>query len=89
MSGVFRSEDGDLGIFVVVNASGIELSFRADLAPRSYGLAEGSSVDVSMITPQGQSEEVGVKTMPDLLLNGSLPARHMTMFRLRPQAVDK
>ena len=88
MSGVFRSEDSDLGIFVV-NASGDELSFRADLDPRSYGLAEGSSVDVSMIAPQGESEQVGTRTTPDLILNGSLPAHHMTMFRLRPQAVDK
>jgi hypothetical protein len=81
MSGVFRSADGALGVFVA-NASSQDLRFYADLDLSSCGLSEGTSVTVASIDPDGNSKEVLSKTKGIVPLKSSLPAHHVTMFRL-------
>ena len=83
MSGVFRSADGCLGVFVV-NASTSEHHFRAVLDPSRYGMAEDTVVDVFSHTPNGGSRIGLSKASGAVPLQETLPAHHMTMFQLRP-----
>jgi len=82
-SGVFRSDDGELGVFVV-NASREDLDFQSDLDLTRYGMAPGTVVDVDALAPDGTSQLVLSKAKGLVPLKGSLAGRHMTMFRLRP-----
>ena len=85
MSGVFRSDDGDLGVFVV-NASREDLDFQADLDLTRYGMAAGTVVDVDALAPDGASQRVLSRAKGIVSLKSSLPGHHMTMFRLKPTA---
>ncbi len=85
MSGVFRSEDGDLGIFVV-NASTKHLKFQAELDPTRYGMAADTIVDLDAFAPDGASRQVLSRAKGIIPLKGSLPGHHMTMFRLKSAA---
>jgi len=82
MSGVFRSEDGELGMFVV-NASAKELAFRAELAPTRYGMSAGHALDVDAIASDGTSSRALTDAKGVVPLDGSLPAHDMTLFRLK------
>ncbi len=84
MSGVFRSDDGELGVFVV-NAGSGELGFRSDLDPSRYGVPADAAVEVDSISPDGASRRVLSGAKGVILLEGSLPARHITMFWLKPR----
>ncbi len=79
MSGVFRSHDGELGIFVV-NAGGEDLEFQADLDPARHGMAADTIVDVYTIAPDGASKNVLSWANGVVQLKGSLPAHGLTMF---------
>ncbi len=83
MSGVFRSEDGELGIFVV-NAGRKDVKFHAELDPARYGMPAGTIVDVDTFAPDGGSQQVLSKAKGIVPLKGSLPGHDVTMFRLRP-----
>ncbi len=85
MSGVFRSHDGELGIFVV-NAGRKDLTFQADLDLAQYGMPAGTIVDVDTFAPDGASQNVLNKAKGVVSLKGSLPAHGLTMFRLKPTA---
>jgi len=82
MSGVFRSDDGELGIFVV-NASAKKLKFQADLDPTRYGMAPNAAIDVDSIASDGTSKNALRNAKGVVSLKGSLPAHGVTMFRLR------
>ena len=83
MSGVFRSADSELGVFIV-NVSKKETPFRVSLALARHGLSQGAVVDVEVIAPDGTTRSVLRKVKDIVLLKGSLPGRHITMFRLKP-----
>ncbi len=85
MSGVFRSEDGDLGIFVV-NAGSDDLEFQAELDPTRYGMAADTIVDVDAFAPDSAYQQVLSNVKGIVPLTGSLAGHHMTMFRLKPTA---
>ncbi len=85
MSGVFRSDSGELGIFVV-NAGTKDLDFQADLDLARYGMPADTVVDVDTFAPDGASRNVLTKAKGIVPLKGSLPGHHMTMFRLKPIA---
>jgi len=83
MSGVFRSEDGELGVFVV-NVSGDDLSFRAALDPARCGMPAGAAMDVEVVASDGSTDRAQRGIRGVLSLEGRLPARHVAMFRIRP-----
>ncbi len=84
MSGVFRAQDGDLGVFVV-NASSSDLEFKADLDPTRYGMAANATIDVDTIAPDGATTKVLSKVKGNVPLKGSLPAHNVTMFLIKPK----
>ena len=81
MSGVFRSEDGELGVFVV-NAGTKKLEFQAELDPTHYGMGANAAMDMDTIASDGTSKKVLSKAKGVVALKGSLPAHGLTMFRL-------
>jgi len=84
LSGVFRSQEGELAIFVV-NISGHELPFLSDVDLARRGLSAGITVDVSIIAPQGTAEPYAQGVRDRISVRGHLPARYATMFRLVPR----
>ena len=84
-SGVFRSADNALGIFVV-NAGRSDLQFRADIVPARYGLANDLALDVASITPDGNRTEVLSNVTGEFTLDATLPARGVTMFHITDQS---
>ncbi len=85
MSGVFRAENGELGIFAV-NASEADLSFTANLNLAQYGIADGMFVSVDQFTSEGASKAILKKSTGVLPLTGLLPAHHITMFQVKSEA---
>jgi len=85
MSGAFRSEDGELGIFVV-NASRQDLDFRADVDLTRHGIPKGAIVDVDTFAPDGTSRQVLSTAKGIVPLKGSLRGHYMTMFQVKPAA---
>jgi hypothetical protein len=82
MSGVFRSEDGQLGVFIA-NASGNELKFQADMDLARYHVPQGTTVDVDAIAQDGATERVAGKLAGVLPLAGSLRPRGITLFHIK------
>jgi len=87
MSGVFRSEDGELGIFVV-NVSSDQQKFETDIDLARYGMTKDAVVDLDSITSDSTSKNVLNKAKGKVTLKGALPGHGITMFRLRP-AVER
>ena len=85
MSGVFRSEDGELGIFIV-NAGANDLAYVTTLEPTRYGMAEDTAIDVESIASDGTSKNMLSKAKGAVTLKDSLPAHGVTMFRLKAAA---
>jgi len=83
MSGVFRSRQTELGVFVV-NASGSELNFRSALDPGRYEMPSETPLAIDSIAPDGSSRPVYTGARGTVLLEGTLPSHHIVMFRLRP-----
>ena len=82
MSGVFCSEDGDLGVFVA-NASQKDLNFSANLELSQYGFPYGAIAQAHQIHPDETSEPLSGQTKDVLILSDTLPARHITMFYIK------
>ena len=85
MNGVFRTQDGQLGIFVA-NASTEYLDFEASFDPVRHGLATDAIVDVDNISWEGQTESIHSGVSGIWTLRGSLPGHGLTMFRIKPAA---
>ena len=85
MSGVFRCDDGELGIFVV-NAGAEVVEFQAQLDPGRHGMSAGAVVGVDTVASDGTTRNVASGIKGVVLLKGSLPARGATMFRVKPAA---
>jgi hypothetical protein len=82
MSGVFRAEDGEVGVFVV-NAGAAGLAFAAPFDLAAYGMAPDASVEVAAITPEGGTSRLTPEAKGVVLLQGALPGRGVTLFRLK------
>jgi len=85
MSGVFRAEDGDLGIFVV-NASSDEQKFKANIDLARHGITGNGTVDVDTLAPDGTSEHLLSNVKSKVTLQKTLPGRGIIMVRLKPTA---
>jgi hypothetical protein len=81
-SGVFRAQNGELGIFIV-NAGSEELTYRADVELARHGLTADTVVDVASITAQGETKPVHTKAKGTVTLTGKLPGRGITMYLLQ------
>ena len=84
LSGVFRARDGEVGIFIV-NAGKQPLSFVSNVELARHGLTETAGGQVQQITPEGKAIPAGAFSNGTLALKGTLPARHVTLFRLQPR----
>ena len=85
LSGVFRARDGEIGIFVV-NISKQELSFASQVKLARHGLSDKATGRVEVISPQGKPDNAGGFSRGVLNLAATLPARHVTLYRLVPTA---
>jgi hypothetical protein len=83
LCGVFRSQDGEVGVFIV-NISAGEMSFASDVELASYGLAPGAAVDVESISPEGAAKAYAQGVTRKIALRGRLPARDVMMFFIKP-----
>jgi hypothetical protein len=83
LSGVFRTDDGSLGAFIV-NASAKELSFETELDPGRYELKPDTKLAVDSIASDGSVRQVATESQGKLMLQGALPGRGITMFRIHP-----
>jgi hypothetical protein len=86
-SGVFRSEDGEVGIFIV-NVSQEDIRFRFSLDLARYGLTGAEAWDIERITCDGdahvESRAVREKTEISGILGGRMPM----MYRIRPHELE-
>jgi hypothetical protein len=83
MSGAFKSEDGELGIFII-NTGGEDLTFHANVDLIRYDMPKNALVDVDTLTPEGNSQSILRNAKGIVPLKGSLVGHHITMFRLKP-----
>ena len=83
MSGVFRGNDEQLGVFLV-NASREPIDFRAELERSRYGIPGQTTFDVARMEADGTSESIGEDVGGDFALAGSLAGRGITMFLMQP-----
>jgi hypothetical protein len=88
MSGVFRSGDGELGVFVV-NAGRAEVTFHTDFDPARYGVAADALMNAEAISADGVVRSIAVKTRGPVALKATLPSHGATMFRLNPITSSK
>jgi hypothetical protein len=82
LSGVFRSQDGELGIFIV-NMGGSEVSFLTEVDLARAGMPVPMAVDVESISPEGDVQPYAQNIRDRVVFRGRLPARHVTMFRVK------
>jgi hypothetical protein len=82
MSGVFRSADGELGIFIV-NAGSNDLAYSFHLNRAKYGLPNDATVTVDAITPDGSSRAIHNRLSGDIALSGNLKGHGIAMFKVR------
>jgi len=82
MSGVFRSDDGEVGIFMA-NAGANDLRYEAKVNPAQYGMPADAAIDVESIASDGASRNVLSKARGIVTLKGTLPAHGVRMFRLK------
>ena len=83
MSGTFRLENGEIGIFVV-NASSEDLTFHADLDPAQYQIPANARLNVVILASDGTSVPVHNEVTGTISLAGMLSGHAITMFRLEP-----
>ena len=84
MSGVFRSDDGEYGIFVA-NASDKEIAFEADWTAANYEAAD-AAFHVDVVQTDGASRRAMAGVRGVVSLKETLAARGVVMFRLTPAA---
>ena len=82
MNGVFRSTDGELGVFVV-NVSDAEIPFEADLDLAAYGIPPNARVTVDIIAPDSSIQKGSGSVQGAIQIKGSLPGHQITLFRIR------
>ena len=82
MPGVFRNDQGELGIFVVT-AGTEDLDFHAELDPTRYGMAAQTILSMDTFGPDGASKNVLSKAKGAVPLKVALSAHDVTMFRLK------
>ena len=87
MSGVFRSESGQLGVFVV-NAGSKNQQFKAELDLAGYGFPPATPVDVDAVATDGTSRRVFRGAQGIVSLEGALAGHGVTMFRIK-QGADR
>jgi len=80
LSGVFRSQEGELGIFIV-NISNEEISFASEMELARHGMTSATA-KVETVSPTGEVKVYGAGTGGRVTLQGTLPPRHVTMFRV-------
>ena len=85
MNGVFRSDDGELGIFIV-NASTQEHHVEIKLDPARHGMPVGTIVHVNAVAPDGTHRQVLDAAKGIVPLRASLGVHGVAMFRLRAAA---
>ena len=85
MTGVFRSADGELGIFMV-NVGSKDMEFKAELDPARYGMPADVMLNVHAFAPDGTSQAILANARGTIPLSGSLSPHHITMFRVRAAA---
>lgn len=82
-NGIFRSAQGELGVFIVnVGKQAINFSSTMDLA--RHGMSTQSVVDVDRITPSAQTTPVHRGARGSVTLNGTIPGRSITMYHIKP-----
>ena len=81
-SGVFRTDNGELGIFVV-NTGTEELDFQSDLNLTGYGLETDADVQVESFNPDGTSQIVHGQAIGSVPLSGTLPGHDVVMYRVK------
>lgn len=84
LSGVFKTGDGAIGVFVV-NAGGRPLDFAASLELAELGLKPGTPLSVERIDARGHARSPTTTSHGPPELQGTLGAREITFFRLRPE----
>ena len=82
-TGVLRSEEGQLAIFVV-NVGEDDLDFESTMDPARHGLAGDAVLDVDRISPSGEVTSVQRGATGPIALNHSLPGRTITMYHVHP-----
>jgi len=83
-SGVFLSEDGDLGVFIV-NTSEHELAFASDIVPARHGLPVKTMVRAEKVMPDGTIRPSGEPSSRGVAIAGTVRARDVAFFRIRPR----
>ena len=80
-TGVFRSPQGKLGVFVV-NVGPEPVDYEAVLPLDDYGLSPGRGHTAVRVDNDGTRQVVGTGVKGEVRLSGSLPARGVTMFSI-------
>ena len=83
MSGVFQSEDGELGVFIV-NASDQQLKLNTQMNLTRYGIKAEATMQVSTITPEGKTKQLHAHATGTVRFNLDIPGHGITMYRIKP-----
>jgi hypothetical protein len=81
MSGVFRSINGGLGVFIT-NASDKAVTFNVNMDLARHGMATTTVVDVDIITSDGSVSQAHRQIRGAVVLSGTIPGRGVTMYHL-------
>jgi len=82
MSGVFQTENGELGVFVV-NTSKENINFSSNMNLPRHGLKANSVVDVDKITPDGKIISVHRRVKGKVHLNATIPGHTIFMYHIK------
>jgi len=83
MSGVFRGEDGELGVFIV-NASNQKQKLDTQMDLTRYGIKAATPMQVSAISPDGKSKQLHTQITGTVRLNHELPGHGIMMYLIKP-----
>ena len=84
LSGVFRSQDGDLGVFIV-NASDNPAAFRFELTPERYPLSPSKSYRVSVLNESGEAVRRETPSKGKVEFNSEIGARDVVFEQIQAQ----
>jgi len=82
-NGVFRSAEGELGVFII-NAEREAMDYRSTMVLARHGVSTGALVDVDNITPTGDVTSVHRGARGSVVLEGKLAGRSITMYHVKP-----
>ena len=83
MSGVFRTDDGRMGVFVV-NSSTQDLKFQANVDLTRYKMSANTIVVVDSIDSDGMSKNVISNAKGKVTLEKTLPGHGITAYLVQP-----